>query len=70
VYYLLKYPDQFLVSKEPTYRDGWCKWDQRAKLGKIAHRAAVIANRAAEGIDKRFSNDLKLVGMLGYGLHW
>ena len=69
--YLRKYPDRFSVSLEPTDGDGWCECPECAKLGKVSNRAVLLANAAAGAVGKAFPKDeIKLVGMLGYGFHW
>lgn len=68
--YLKKYPDNWCVSLEPTDGDGWCECAECAKLGNISNRPVLLANTAAEAIDKAFPNEIKLVGMYGYGRHW
>ena len=70
VSYLEKNPDEWSISLEPTDGNGWCECDQCKAMGKISNRPVLLANTAAEAIDKRFPNEVKLVGMYGYGMHW
>ncbi|NCB05207.1 MAG: DUF4838 domain-containing protein, partial [Clostridia bacterium] len=65
-------PDSWSVSLEPTDGARICECDACAKLarGKTSNLVVLLANQAAEAVEKRFPNEPKYVGLLGYGYHW
>lgn len=70
--YFERYPESWSFSLEPTDGARICECKTCAELakGKTSNLVVLLANEAAEAIEKHFPNEPKYVGLLGYGFHW
>ncbi|MDD5708215.1 MAG: DUF4838 domain-containing protein, partial [Kiritimatiellae bacterium] len=65
--YFVRNPKEHCISLDPSDFGGWCQCNPCKTMGSPSTRAIVLANQAAEALDKHFGN--KFVGIDAYYQH-